>query len=264
MRKTVLVLLMALIATPAIAVVDITCTTSGNEVTISYDASGETEKVRAFALDIEVYGATITSIDAGDPNVKDYYVYMGSIVIDVNGNIGDYGSPVAPASDPGAKGAIGTSGITIEMGSLYDPCDPLHQTAPPASGELCKIYVSSSVRYTVTITPEETFRGGVVLEDGSVATVNAPGCVLDTYPTLCWSIVHCPGQLLGDATCDGKVNIMDILKVKQSWLDSTGDPTYNCCADFDMGGMVNIMDVLKVKQNWLASGLGGDLTVTCP
>ena len=73
------------------------------------------------------------------------------------------------------------------------------------------------------------------------------------------------GQTLGDATCDGNVNAVDIFKLKQSWLKSFGEAGYNCCANFtqDAAG-VNAVDLFRLKQNWLASGLGGNLNVTCP
>lgn len=88
----------------------------------------------------------------------------------------------------------------------------------------------------------------------------------NAYPNMgtCWDLFHCPGQPLGDATCDGKVNVMDIFKVKQSWLKNFGEVGYNQCADITRDCKVNLMDILKVKQNWLASGLGGDGTQSCP
>ena len=254
MRKTVVVLLMVLVAAPAMALVKIECQQVGvtNEVVISYDASGETEKVRAFALDIEVDRGAITAIDAGDPNVKDYYVYMGTIVIDVNGDISQYGSPVAPVSDPGAKGAIGTKAITVEMGSLYDPCDPKHQTAPPANDVLCKVYVSMGC--IMTVTPEETFRGGVVLEDGSVAEVNSPGC--DIYPMSWQYLTHCHG----DATGDGSVNTTDFYKLLGSWYKNFPHADYNPQGDFTHDGQVNTTDFYELLEYWYKS-VPGDCNV---
>jgi len=88
----------------------------------------------------------------------------------------------------------------------------------------------------------------------------------DPDPTICtcWELFHCPGQPVGDATCDGKVNAVDMFKLKQSWLKSYGQVGYNCCADFNQNNVVNAVDIFILKQNWLASGLGGDGTQSCP
>ncbi|MFH1615770.1 MAG: DNRLRE domain-containing protein [Planctomycetota bacterium] len=88
--------------------------------------------------------------------------------------------------------------------------------------------------------------------------------VLFTGGPICWDASHCPGQPIGDATCDGTVNALDMLRLKLSWMKCYGDPAYNCCADFDQNGCVNALDMLRLKLNWLKTGLGGDGTITCP
>lgn len=78
MRKIIFVLATLMFAAPALAGVTICTQTSGNEVTLTYDASAEAELVRAFALDITVQGATITAVKNPNPS---YDIYPGSIVI---------------------------------------------------------------------------------------------------------------------------------------------------------------------------------------
>ena len=261
-KGIVLILAVLVLASPVFAEVLITCTSDGNEVTVSYDASSEPNLVRAFGLDVAVSAGTITDVVVLDPN---YRIFPGQIVIE-DGEVVDYNTPYIP-------GTLGAGAVTVELGSLYTEdanyaSDPNagYNMQPSSSGELFSFYVTDDC--TVSF-EENAARAGVVLENPSlVIDVNAPGCsvvvVTDPYAGTCWDIAHCPGQPSGDATCDGNVNIMDILKVKQGWLKSYGHPSYNCCADFDHGGMINIMDVLKVKQNWLVTGLGGDSTQSCP
>ena len=170
MKKSIIfVLAMCLFAAPAMAAVDITCSDDGSGVvTVSWDAIGEPNLVRAFALDITVdSGAVITAVN--DVNV-DYGIYPGSIVI-VDGNVADYGLPVADVND-GPAGAtlpgLDSNGVTVEMGSLYVGA----VNAPDASGDLFTFTVDGDCNVTIV---ENAVRGGVVLEDVLAAVdINAP------------------------------------------------------------------------------------------
>jgi hypothetical protein len=73
---------------------------------------------------------------------------------------------VADGNDPGALGGLGTNGITIEMGSLYDT------KAPATQGRLCTVTCSETCLLTVTT---NATRGNVVLEDASEAAVDLTG-----------------------------------------------------------------------------------------
>jgi hypothetical protein len=149
------------------------------------------------------------------------------------------------------------------MGSLYEPNDT-NMTPDP-----CDFLISFDLNITAgtvtaNVTSNET-RAKIVLEDTSVKD-SSTSCEVVIDPTIgtCWDPCECPGQYnKGDANCDGKVNITDVIKVKQSWLKSCGQDGYNCCADFNHDEKVNITDIIKLKQNWLASGLGGTSNTTC-
>jgi hypothetical protein len=52
-------------------------------------------------------------------------------------------------------------------------------------------------------------------------------------------------RLLGDANCDGRVNVNDLLKVINHW----GACSY-CDADLNLDGVVNAHDLLLVILNW--------------
>jgi hypothetical protein len=186
MRMTVSILVVLLLASPAVATVIVTCRDLGNWIAeISYDASGEPNLVKAFALDITVDGgATIDSISdykvgmstATDPG---YGIFPGSIQI-VNGEVIDWGTPVADPTYPGTQPGLGTSGITIEMGSLYSGAE----NAPLVSDTLCKITVNPQGASVVHISiAENIIRGGIVMENPEyIPTVSLVGCTLVPEP----------------------------------------------------------------------------------
>lgn len=177
MRKTFFVLVVAMLTTPMWAAVTITATDLGDGVVAIDYSSDETELVRAFALDITVDTGTVDAISdfaVGDDN-NGYGIFPANfsryITVDpVTGEVSDWSvagySPVADGNDPGALGGLGTNGITIEMGSLYDT------KAPATQGRLCTITCSETCLLTVTT---NATRGNVVLEDVSEATVDLTG-----------------------------------------------------------------------------------------
>jgi hypothetical protein len=180
MRKIVTILAVLLLASPAMAAVSITVAPGAETctATISYTDDGDPCYVRAFSLDITVSDGNIVAVDAemaGDCNATDkgYGIFPGSFarVIDAGDpNWEDPGySPVGYVDDlPGdTQGGIGTSGVTVEMGSLY-----VDGNAPPSSGVLCTVTVDTACNMTVTV---NAGRGGVVLEDASTVTPDLSG-----------------------------------------------------------------------------------------
>jgi hypothetical protein len=175
MKKIFLALVVVLLATPAWASVAITVKDLGDGKA-AIDYSG-TELVRAFALDITVDAGNINAISdfaVGDDN-NGYGIFPANfsryITVDpITGEVSDWSvegyTPVAAADDPGALGGLGTNGITIEMGSLYDT------KAPALEGRLCVVTCSEPCKMTVTT---NATRGNVVLEDASEATVDLSG-----------------------------------------------------------------------------------------
>jgi len=196
MKKMILTLAVVLLAAPAWAAVEITLENLGEGVIqIGYDATGETELVRAFALDIVATDGNIIDINdysVGDDNAG-YGIFPGSFAgnITVNTTTGDVDSwvgnpnpytPVAPAGDPDALGDIPGPAITVEMGSLYATA------APGTTGVLCTITVEATV--TEVCVTGNAIRGNVVLEDASEATLNpaqvcipGPGVITDCFPS---------------------------------------------------------------------------------
>jgi hypothetical protein len=264
MRKMIFALVVVLLATPAWADIAITATDLGDG-NVQIDYSG-TELARAFALDITVDSGTIdavTGFAVGDDN-SGYGIFPANfsryITVDAaTGEVADWAvagySPVADANDPGALGGIGTTGITVEMGSLYDT------QAPALTGTLC--IVSTSDASSLSVTTNAT-RGNVVLEDASEATVDLSGATdvpiggaagyTGPYPAEwqavgqpdCWVASINPRQCHGDAdgTSQGKnkfwvsTNDLDVLIAawNKSFADIDGQDvggTPLICADSD-------------------------------
>ncbi|MHC4728422.1 MAG: hypothetical protein ACYS17_14470 [Planctomycetota bacterium] len=262
MRKMFFVLVVAVLTAPVWATVTITATDLGEGVVAIDYSSDDAELVRAFALDITVDSGTIEAISdfkVGDDN-NGYGIFPGnfSLFITVDpetGEVSDWGvagySPVADGNDPGALGGLGTNGITIEMGSLYDT------KAPPKEGRLCTVTCSELCLLTVTT---NATRGNVVLEDASEAVVDLTGATniqtslgavnsytgpqknewLSVGSPECWIASINPRQCHGDA--DGASQGNDIYWVSTNDLDIlisawnkpleslTGN---QICADFD-------------------------------
>jgi hypothetical protein len=259
MRKMILALVVVLIAAPAWADVKIIAEADGNVVTIGYDATGEQQLVRAFALDVAATGGTIDAVSdyaVGDDN-NGYGIFPANfsrhITVDgQTGEVADWGvaeyTPVADANDTGAAGGLGDAAITLEMGSLYD------QAAPGPTGVLCKVTVSEGTT-EVCVTLNEV-RGGIVLEDASQATADlSEACALigptDCFPAAnaqyndwvalgkpdCWCEPYqCDGDIDG-ATSGFPTNFRvftgDLNILVANWQKRATDATLDPCADVD-------------------------------
>lgn len=272
MRNIVVTLAVLLLAAPVLATtVAITATDEGaGVVRIGYTVTGQ-PKVRAVALDITVTAGTIDAISnyikgestAAAPGFGIFPAnFSRHITVDAttgevtSWDVANY-TPVADAADPGALPGLGTNGITIEMGALYYPPDDSSVNAPPASGMLCKVKVSSDCTLSLA---ENATRGGVVLTDPAVApTVTLTGCtvkiVTDCFPSTnsayndwvalgkpdCWCAKPKGSGYQCDGDADGKTQGLpkyrvytdDLSILVANWQKKAGDPTLNACADID-------------------------------
>lgn len=292
MRKMIFVLVVAMLAAPAWADITITVTDQGEgKAAIGYSG---TELARAFALDITVDAGTINDVNdfaVGDDN-GGYGIFPANfsryITVDAaTGEVSDWTAagytPVAEAGDPGALGGLGTNGVTLELGSLYDT------QAPPLAGTLCVLTVSETCDMEVAL---NATRGNVVLEDASEATVVLPGptaisfgpVYTGLYPAEwaavgnpdCWCAEVNPRQCLGDAdgASQGKqkfwVSTNDLDVMIAAWnknfaaidgQEFAGTPLI--CADFDQNFegkqkfRVSVTDLDILVENWQAAGLPG-------
>ncbi|MDH4241256.1 MAG: hypothetical protein OEW48_16990 [Phycisphaerae bacterium] len=193
--------LVALIAAaPAWARVDITATQFGEpcdgRIKISFDASSETNLIRAFSFDIQLDNdANILEVIGLS---ADYYIYPGTIQIDAFGNVIDYGTALAEYSDlpSGTLPGLDSNGVTIELASLYAPVGPGSPNAPAKTGDLVSINVSGSTCITITANVARTDSSGVVMEDpNEIVQVNFP-------PPLCVGYHPCIGCYCRQADYD--------------------------------------------------------------
>ena len=297
MRTIICTLILVTLAAPAMANISIIATDLGDGV-VAIDYSG-TELARAYALDITVTAGAIIDIDnfaVGDDN-SGYGIFPANFsrFITVNpetGEVDDWGiddyTPVANSDDPGALEGLGSNGITIELGSLYDV------NAPGLAGRICTVTCSEECLLSVT---PNAIRGNVVLEDGSEATldltsatdVSVSGAVtaaaFSTFSNVersqweavgkpsCWLRTVNPRQCHGDV--DGKsqgdnfwVSTDDLNILIAAWQKPLSALTGNqICADFDHAAQgsnssrVSTNDLEILVANWqIANGPAPD----CP
>lgn len=228
MKKIAFVLAVLLLAAPAWAAVTITATQvdDTNEVEISYSTDGNLP--RAFGLDITVTDGNIVSCTAAhigecDADNRGYGIFPGTINIAADGEVNDWGSPVAPAGaigtpdpDPNNWG-IGTAGITIEMGSLY-----VDGNEPASNGVLCTIVVTENCTVNIAGNAARCGMGspemGVVMENtDEVSIVYYVPCDVTLAPAVC----------VGDVDGNGFVNRADIVKLVYYLLDNASPPFWS-------------------------------------
>jgi len=179
MKKMLFILMALAIATPAMAAVTLTeSNKTGTTVTVGYSWDSAGTRPRAFALTLVATGGTITSvtpIKTGENTTgsKGFGIFPGSIVIDASGNVTNVGTPVEAAGH-GAS-ALGSAQVICALGSLYKAADA--NLVPATSGGLFTVVCSGSTT-ALTVTPETTYRGGVVGEDASQITISNPSQTL--------------------------------------------------------------------------------------
>jgi hypothetical protein len=74
-----------------------------------------------------------------------------------------------------------------------------------------------------------------------------------TYEGTCWDPNECPCQPNGDATCDGSINLGDLMALKAAWGQNAPWAYPFCCADFNQDGNVNLGDLIVLKSGWHTS-----------
>jgi len=262
MKKILFALVALMFAVPAMADVDISIAQvdDTNEVIISI-TSTETNLVRAYALDIQLGP---NGGDSNDPHILEvtalnpgYWVFPGTIQINVDGQVTNPGSPVGEYGDlpSDTLGGIDSNGVTVELASLYAG----DGNEPGQNGALLSVKVSDDACINITANVSRAGASGVVMEDpDEVVVVNLPDelCIdVADEELTCWLGTECAGQPVGDATCDGAVNLGDLLALKAAWGQAAPWTAPYCCADFNQSGAVNLGDLLILKANWGSSGL---------
>lgn len=280
MKKLIVILAIVMVASPVMAAVTVSCAQVGttNSFTVSYGGASATDPnsaVRGFALDISVSNGTISGVTCSNSS---YYIYPGSIQIS-GGSVQSYGSCICSSTYPGTNPGLGTSAVTVEMGSLYTGT-----TKPATSGTLMTVSTTSTLPATVTIAANSA-RGGVVMENpnfalsGTLSTCILAGgdCFPSAYTTYtdwksagkpnCWCGTNgtapiwkfqCYGD--GDNTTETlskyRVYTNDYWKLMSNWKKKITDATWDRCSDFDHKSetlskyRVYTNDYWRMMSNW--------------
>lgn len=171
MKKMILVMALLAMAVPAMADVnDVTVTITdigGGVAQIGYTSD---VNVAAFGIDIIVIGATITAVDAnmaGESTAakRGFGIFPASFDAYIDPGNPDWDNvnytPLAKVGSTGALGGLGTTGVTLEMGTLYEDGNE-----PAKTGVLGTFTVSGTCTASVTVNGSN---GGIVLRGGEPA-----------------------------------------------------------------------------------------------
>jgi len=193
MKKMLFVLMVLLIAMPAMAAVTLTeVSKTGTQATVGYAWASGVGFPRAFALTLVANGGFITSVTATKTGVstsasKGYGIFPGTIVINTSGVVTSDGTPVEPNALPGGGAANGASHhCIVALGSLYGPGDA---NKPASSGSLFTVVCSAGTT-SVTVSEEDTYRGGVV-DVNAVGLTVAP--ITITFPPSTFTLTTSAG-----------------------------------------------------------------------
>jgi hypothetical protein len=115
--KKILVLVCSVIilfSTSVYSNIQLTATNLGNnQIAIGYNVTSGSNVPIGFGLNMILSdGATFERVVSTSSL---FPLFPGSIAFDMHGNVTNWGIPVSPIYNPGTLGAIGSSGITLEM-----------------------------------------------------------------------------------------------------------------------------------------------------
>ncbi|MHC4692936.1 MAG: hypothetical protein ACYS67_09350 [Planctomycetota bacterium] len=287
MKKILLALVVLVFAAPAMADVIITAvqTPDTNEVIISFDATSETNLVRAFSIDIQLDNdANVVSVEGLS---ADYWVYPGTIQIAADGTVTTLGSIAAEYGDLPGDTLIGPpdgNGVTLEAASLYAPVGPGSPNAPAKSGDLAKIILDADTCITLSANVSRAGPTGVVMENpDEVVTVVYPStCVTYEHPVdhecmkttaqeypvweawgkpACWCYSkQCRGDATGTALGPYWVQLADLNILKAGWyqVDTVLATVQDgICGDFNHAALgpyrVQLADLNILKTYWYST-----------
>jgi hypothetical protein len=170
-KKTVLTsFLLCFLAASATAAVRVFVQDTNGMAWIRYECTAG-EIVRAFALDVtvdrgQILAVTNFFVGPSTAAARGYGIFPASFrdnIAVTSGTNANWNSPgytplAVPADNPaGTLPGLGSSGVTLEFGALWDPTVP--SAIPPVSGALCALQISQPAK--VSIAPN-LIRGGIV------------------------------------------------------------------------------------------------------
>ncbi|HEX4646892.1 MAG TPA: hypothetical protein VH598_14915 [Verrucomicrobiae bacterium] len=170
MKKLFVLLSLFLLVPSAPAMVRVFVQPTNGLAAINYECTAG-EVVRAFALDVTVDRGQILGITnyfrgPSTAVAQGYGIFPASFRDNItvssgsNANWSVVGySPLAVAADApvGTLPGLNSSGVTLELGAIWDPA--ILAAIPPSSGTLCTLQISQTA--TITVAPNLR-RGGIV------------------------------------------------------------------------------------------------------
>jgi len=266
MKKVIFLMALLAMAVPAMAGVTVTVTDNGDlTATIGYTSDAN---VAAFGLDITVDTGTIDAVAPVKKGISDgsglgYGIFPASFRDYINPADPNWADasyvPLGAAGDPGVLGGLGTAGVTVEFGAIYED-----GYQPGLTGTLCTVTVSANCKMSITANGSSA---GIVLEGGAAATVDAlatdvpitgGACFTGTAGEVAqWNAYGQPaswcnqGWRCGDVNGSNTLTFGDVQDVFNAFKSADTTGAY----DVNMGGTLTFGDVQDVF-NAFKSGAG--------
>jgi len=93
---------------------------------------------------------------------------------------------------------------------------------------------------------ESNRRLRVDFNTGEKFYVDSQNCSVIPYAATNMTLWYEP---IGDVNGDGRINVLDLIKVQTGLGSSVGDPRYNATYDLNLDGSINVLDLLVVSGN---------------
>ncbi len=178
MRPYFVLLCTSLVAVSAQATVQVFVQATNGAAWLKYQCTAG-EVVRAFALDVSVDSGVIFAVSdffVGPSRVgaQGYGIFPASFrdhaTVSAGTNVAydltQYSPLAVVADNPGGTlPGLNSSGVTLELGALWDPTLPA--AAPGSSGTLCALHLSRAANVSVAA---NLTRGGIVLSPPDIVT----------------------------------------------------------------------------------------------
>jgi hypothetical protein len=218
MKRQLGCLILFILAVGARAEVRISIQDSNGLAYVKYECTAG-EIIRAFALDVSVDRGQIVAISSffrgvSTPGATGYGIFPASlrdnITITSGTNVdwqnANYTPLAVPADNPsGTLPGLNSSGVTLELGALWDPNSPT--AIPAASGTLCALKLSQAAQVSISA---NVSRGGVVnavagapLKTVFTGAAVGPAITSATMANGTMNILFQGGQLQTADTIDG-------------------------------------------------------------
>jgi hypothetical protein len=130
-----------------------------------------------------------------------------------------------------AAGASPLLAVRGQIGSAYDPASPTHWTAPGITSSAAAADATTGIGYgeaSAVIGPAGGAFGSEIVDDTSIVAR--------------WT-------KLGDASLDGRVDFVDLVRLAQNYGDASGTAVWTH-GDFNYSGTVDFNDLVTLAQNY--------------